>query len=85
MVQPPLSGPIRFSLGTFTSVKKVSQKGELPLISLIGRTSTPGDFMSIRRNEMPSCFLVLSVRTSAKHMSAYCAPLVQIFWPLTRK
>ena len=43
MVQPPFSGPIRFSFGTFTSVKKVSQNGEVPVISLIGRTSTPGD------------------------------------------
>ncbi len=34
---------------------------------------------------MPSCFFVLSVRTRQKHMSAYCAPLVQTFWPLTRK
>ena len=32
IVQPPFSGPTRFSLGTFTSVKKVSQKGVVPLI-----------------------------------------------------
>ena len=32
---------------------------------------------------MPSCFLALgSVRTRQKHMSAYWAPEVQIFWPL---
>src|SRR5580693_3188447 len=85
MVQPPFSGPIRFSFGTFTSVKKVSQNGELPEMSWIGLTSTPGDFMSISRNEIPSCFLVLSVRTRQKHQSANCAPDVQIFWPLTRK
>ena len=42
MVQPPFSGPTRFSFGTFTSVKKVSQKGVVPLISWIGRASTPG-------------------------------------------
>src|SRR6195952_5851766 len=83
--QPPFNGPTRFSLGTFTSVKKVSQNGELPLISLIGRVSTPGDFMSISRKEMPSCLRVLSVRTRQKHQSAYCAPEVQIFCPLTRK
>ena len=84
-VQPPFSGPTRFSFGTFTSVKKVSQNGEVPVISLIGRTSTPGDCMSISRKLMPSCFLVVSVRTRQKHQSAYCAPVVQIFWPLTRK
>jgi hypothetical protein len=63
-VQPPFSGPHWFSFGTFTSVKKVSQNGLVPLISRIGRTSTPGDFMSIIRNEMPSCFLAVGlVRT----------------------
>src|SRR5580693_9110259 len=35
MVQPPFSGPTRFSLGTFTSVKKVSQNGEAPAITPI--------------------------------------------------
>ncbi len=64
--QPPLSFPTRFRFGTFTSVKKVSQKGELPLISLIGRVSTPGEVMSKRTNEMPSCFFALSVRTRQK-------------------
>src|SRR5580698_10167610 len=85
MVQPPFNGPTRFSFGTFTSVKKVSQKGEAPAISLIGRTSTPGSCMSIKRNEMPSCFLVVSVRTRQKHLSAHWPPEVQIFEPLTRK
>ena len=37
------------SFGTFTSVKKVSQNGEAPAISWIGRTSTPGWCMSISR------------------------------------
>ncbi len=32
---------------------------------------------------MPSCFEDVSVRTSAPHQSEYCAPLVQIFEPLT--
>ena len=35
--QPLFTSPTIWSLGTFTSVKKVSQKGELPLISRIGR------------------------------------------------
>jgi len=83
--EPPFSGPTRFALGTFTSVKKVSQKGEAPAISLIGRTSTPGWCMLKRTKEMPSCFFEVSVRTRQKHQSAYWAPEVQIFWPLTRK
>ena len=40
MVQPPFSGPTRFSFGTLTSVKKVSQKGEAPAISLISVISS---------------------------------------------
>jgi hypothetical protein len=83
-VQPPFSGPTRFSFGTFTSVKKVSQKGVVPLISRIGRVSTPGLRISIRRKLIPSCFFDWSVRTRQKHQSARCAPLVQIFDPLTR-
>src|SRR5690606_9403011 len=75
----------RFSLGTLTLVKKVSQNGERPEINWIGRTSTPGERMSISRNEMPSCLRVGSVRTRQKHQPAYWAPLVQLFWPLTRK
>ena len=51
---------------------------------MIGRTVMPGVFMSISRNEMPSCFLPLSsVRTRANIMSAQWAIEVQIFWPLT--
>jgi hypothetical protein len=60
-------------LGTFTSVKNVSQNGELPEINLIGRVSTPGLAMSIRMKLMPSCFFVLSVRTRAKIQSAWSA------------
>ena len=41
-VQPTLSWPSSASLGATASVKKVSQNGELPAISLIGRVSTPG-------------------------------------------
>ena len=63
IVHPPFSGPNSWSFGTFTSVKKVSQNGEVPLISLIGRTSTPGACMSIKRKLIPSCFFDVSVRT----------------------
>ena len=83
MVQPWPSSPTRFSFGTFTSVKKVSQNGLVPLIMVIGRTSTPGVSMSISMKLMPLCLSLLSVRTMAKHLSAHWPPLVQVFWPLT--
>ena len=51
---------------------------------MIGRTVMPGVFMSISRKEMPSCALAVgSVRTRQNIQSAYCASVVQIFWPLT--
>ena len=50
----------------------------------IGRTVMPLLFMSMSRKEMPSCFLApVSVRTRQKIQSAYCASVVQVFWPLT--
>ena len=70
-------------MGTRTFVKKVSQNGDWPEIMRIGFTSTPGAGMSISRKLMPPCFWLLSVRTSAKHLSAHCPPEVQVFWPLT--
>src|SRR3954452_5074377 len=49
----------------------------------IGRTVMPGVFMSNRMNEMPSCaFADGSVRHRQNIQSAYCASVVQIFWPL---
>ncbi len=71
--QPPFTRPTRFSFGIFTSVKNVSQNGLSPVISWIGRVSTPGVVMSISTNEMPSCFLDVSVRTRQKHQSALSA------------
>ena len=73
MSQPPFSLPTSCSFGTFTSVKKVSQNGLSPLISLIGRASTPGVVMSNRTKEMPSCFFDVSVRTRQKIQSAWSA------------
>src|SRR5262249_62249641 len=49
---------------------------------MIGRTVTPGDFMSISRNEMPDCGLAAgSVRTRQKIQSACWASVVQVLWP----
>jgi hypothetical protein len=40
--------------------------------------------MSMRRKEMPSCFLAAEfVRTRQKIQSACWASVVQVFWPLT--
>ncbi len=84
--QPLPSSPRRFATGTFTSVKNTSAKWRSPAMFSIGRTSTPGVFMSTSRHVMPSCFTfgAKSVRTSRMIQSAHGAPLVQIFWPLTR-
>ena len=51
---------------------------------MIGRTVTPGVFMSISRKEMPSCGLASGlVRTRQKIQSPQWANEVQVFWPLT--
>jgi hypothetical protein len=74
MSQPRLISPTRFSFGTFTSSKKVSQNGDLPEMSWIGLVETPGEAMSKRRNEMPLCFGAAgSVRTRQKIQSALSA------------
>ena len=73
-VQPLLTFDTTFATGTRTSVRKVSQNGDEPLISLIGFTETPGVSMSNRMNEMPSCFLAFgSVRTRQNCQSARSA------------
>ena len=74
----------RFSTGTLTSSKNTSLTSWPPSMVRIGRTVMPGVFMSISRKEMPSCFFAAgSVRTRQKIQSAYCASVVQVFWPLT--
>jgi len=84
--QPSFTRPTTFRTGTRTSVRKVSQKGDAPLISLMGRAVTPGESMSISRNVMPACFRASgSVRTRRNIQSALSAYDVQIFWPFTMK
>ena len=69
--QPRFSVPTRFSFSTRTSSKKVSQKGDLPLISVMGRVLTPGVAMSNRTKLMPRCLGASgSVRTRQKIQSA---------------
>src|SRR5690349_17741788 len=71
--QPLFTSPTICSLGTFTSSKKVSQKGEEPLISRIGLVETPGVAMSNRRKLMPPCLDSVDVRTRQKIQSALSA------------
>src|SRR5262245_29869740 len=64
-------------------VHVVEEHSRPPSMVTIGRTVMPGVFMSIRMKEIPSCFLAAgSVRTRQKIQSAYCAVVVQVFWPL---
>ena len=50
----------------------------------MGRTVTPGDFMSTSRKLMPVWGLPsLLVRTRQKIHSPYWPSVVQVFWPLT--
>ena len=69
--QPSLSSPIRFSRGTRTLSKNTSASSSSFAMVRIGRAVMPGDFMSIRMNEMPACFTAAgSVRTRANIQSA---------------
>ena len=82
--QPSPSLPTNWRTGTRTSSKNTWQKLDLPLMSSMGLTVTPGAFMSISRKLMPSCFFdELSVRTSAYIQSALSPSDVQILPPLT--
>ena len=73
IVQPALTSPTSWSLGTFTSVKKVSQKGDDPEINRMGRVSTPSLAISNRIKLMPLCLTEVSVRTRQKIQSALSA------------
>ncbi len=51
---------------------------------LQGRIVIPAVFIGRRNTEIPRCFGASgAVRASSSIQSARCAPLVQIFWPLT--
>ncbi len=71
--QPLLISPTSWSLGTFTSSKKVSQKGEEPLISRIGLVETPGDFHVEQEEADAPCLDSAEVRTRQKIQSALSA------------
>ena len=75
---------MRFSTGTFTSVKcTVFTVCEPPRV-MIGLISMPSCFIGKSRKVMPSCFLPSEeVRVRQKIQSAMCAMVVQILEPLT--
>ncbi len=55
-----------------------------PSMRAIGRTVMPGVFMSMSRNEIPSCERPsVEVRTRQNIQSARCPRVFQVFWPLT--
>ena len=79
-VQPPFRGPTMSFFSARALVKKVSQNGEEPAISLIGLASTPGWCMSISTGRY--LHASWSGRCAPGEQSAYWAPEVQVFWPL---
>ena len=54
-LKAPPSMPTRLSTGTRTSVKKISQKCELPTMSRTGRTSMPSRSMGTISSLRPRC------------------------------
>ena len=82
---PCPTGPRIRSTGMTTSSMKISLNSESPVIWRIGRTSTPGACMSMRKYVRPSClFSDASVRARRMHQSAMWANDDQTFCPLTR-
>ena len=67
-----------------TSVKNTSLKLGTPVMVVMGRISMPGASIGQMKYEIPLCFGTSgSVRAIRIPKRASCAPLVQIFWPLT--
>ena len=86
--QPPFSGPMRFSAGTRTSLKKTSLKSTSSSshADANGRRTTPGRSVGIISTLMPLCLGALgSVRTKVRSTSASWAPDVHTFCPFTTK
>ena len=83
-VQPLLTSPMRARSCTTASVKNTSLNAVWPVISLSGRTSTPGWCMSSANQVMPWCLGASGlVRASSIPRSARWPPEVHTFWPLT--
>ena len=88
MRQPSPGAPRRFSAGTATSEKKTSLKSAAwgSVSSGRGRHVIPADLMSTIRALIPRCLgTSVSVLTKHRHQSAWWAPEVHTFCPLTTK
>ncbi len=83
-LHPSFSAPTRLAAGTATSVKNSSQNSDPPLICLIRRISNPGLRRFTMSTEIPLCLGTSHrVRTGQSAKSDRCAPVLQVFWPLT--
>ncbi len=80
---PRFSSPTRFSAGMRTSSRKTSLKRWTPVISTMGRTSTPGASIGQMKYEIPRCLGASgSVRAIRIPNLETWAIEVQTFWPL---
>ena len=81
--QPRSSSPTTLARGTRTLSNSTWLNSCPPAILIIGRTDTPGDFISTSTKLIPRCFGASgSVRVSSIIQSARCASVVQILPPL---
>ena len=82
-LQPLLSPPMRALSATRASSMNTSLNRARPVISVRGRTSTPGWSMAKANHEMPACLgWSGSVRASSMPMSETWPPEVHTFWPV---
>ena len=83
-IQPSFCGPSSASAGRRTSLRNTSSNSASPFIWRSGRSSTPGEAMSIRKNEMPLWGRAsASVRAMRIPRSATRPLEHQTFWPST--
>ncbi|CNG99657.1 Uncharacterised protein [Mycobacterium tuberculosis] len=85
---PAFNSPTRFSTGTRASVKNTSLKSTSSWsdTDANGRRTTPGVSVGMSNALIPLCFGASgSVRTNVKSTSAWWAPDVHTFCPLTTK
>ncbi len=81
---PSPTWPTTLAWGTRASVMNTSLNDRCSFIWRMGRTSTPGWCMSIRKYVRPACLgTSQSVRATRMPMSAWSALVFHTFWPLT--
>ena len=81
--QPSPGWPTTRAASVRASSKNTSLNSAVPVIWMIGRTSTPGWSSGTSRYDSPACRLEpFSVRATTKHHCDRCASEVHTFWPL---